>query len=152
MFFSLLNSEVCNISPALSSFEIHREIIFIKLKKTILHMITLLSHVGKHRSSLYQASALGPPHKCFTCHMYFVNIWFLNAWFQKSTLFYTTSLSHTQQITQYKVHFCNGFLFTSVLRTCHTHFCEPLIFTHIWMHVCDLKEKTPMSNIPLFKD
>ena len=34
-------------------------------------MITLLSHVGKHRSSLYQASALGPPHKCFTRHMYF---------------------------------------------------------------------------------
>ena len=93
-------------------------------------MITSLSHVGKHRSSLYQASALGPPHKCLLVICILVNKWFSNAEFQKFTFLYTIPLIHTQQITQYKVYFCTGFLSTSVLRTCHTHFCEPVIFTH----------------------
>ena len=96
-------------------------------KKNILHMITLLSHVGKHRSSLYQASALGPPHKCFTCHMYFCEhsifecmISKINTFLHHSSPPYTTdhNIKFTSALVSSLTYLSHKFLWTCYF---HTH-------------------------------
>ena len=146
-FFSLLNSEAYYVFPAWSSFEVHREIIFIKLKKTILHMITLLSHVGKHRSSLYQASALRPPHKCFTCHMYFCEHMIFECMISKIHTFFTPFLSAIHN-RSHNIKFTSAMVSSSqVFYVMVTHTFVNLLFSHTYECICAIWRKEHLCPI-----
>ena len=149
--FFFLNSEACYISPALSSFEVHREIIFIELQKiycTWLHRSHTLANIDP--------VCIRPPH------------WGLHTSVYLSYVFWWTNDFQMQNFKN--SHFCTPFLssihnrshnikFTSALVSSPqvfyvlvTHIFVSLLFSHT-MNACVRFEKlTLMSNIPIFKD
>ena len=98
-------------------------------------MIALLSHVGKHRSSLYQASALGPPHKCLTCHMYFCEHIIFECMISKiNTFLHHSSPPYT---TDHNIKFTSALVYSlQVFNVLVTHIVVNLLFSHTYEYMC----------------
>ena len=146
MFFSLLNSEVCNISPALSSFEIHREIIFIELQKiscTWLHCSHTLANIDP--------VCIRPPHWGLHTSVLLVIciLWTYDFWMHdfKNPHFFTPFLSAIHN-RSHNIKFTSAMVSSSqVFYVLVTHTFVNLLFSHTYECMCAIWRKKHLCPI-----
>ena len=152
MFFSLLNSEVCNISPALSSFEIHREIIFIKLKKNYpSHDYIALT---RWQTSIQFVSGLRTGASTQVFYLSYVFWWTNDFQMQnfKNSQFCTPFLSSIHN-RSHNIKFTSALVSSpQVFYVLVTHIFVSLLFSHTMNACVRFGKLTLTSNIPIFKD